>query len=662
MRADSLRPGISHGLYPERRELQAGWLEQMLVKLATAVVHPEAGRRAILQRIVEEVARRGRVLSQAGDGGLREEGQALRRQLHREGLAEALIIRAFALARELADRHIGQRHFDTQLMGGWVMMHGMLAEMETGEGKTLTTVLPACTAALAGIPVHVMTSNDYLVQRDAAAMAPVYHALGLTVGVITEGLAAEARRAAYACDITYGTSKQFAFDYLRDRLVLGRDGNRLRLKLEGLHDTAPNRERLLLRGLCFALVDEADSLLIDEARTPLVIASPGHNSDQPRTYQDALRLAGQLRLESEFQIDGQDHSVRLTERGRTRLAELAAPLGGVWVGERRREEQVCLALSALHLFVRDRHYLVKDGKIQIIDENTGRLMADRSWGQGLHQMIESKEVCPVSSRNETLAQINFQRFFRRYLRLAGATGTAAEVAGELRAVYGLSVARIPTRRPSRRHGLGVHLYRSEADKWMAVLARAREGMAQGRPVLVGTCSVAASELLSARLAAAGVSCQLLNARQNQDEAARIARAGEAGRVTVATNMAGRGTDIPLGPEVAARGGLYVIASEPNEARRIDRQLFGRCARQGDPGSYELVCSLEDALFVRHCPALIRRWLALLVHGQPLTGGWARWLVSRVQCRVERHQRRLRAEMLKQDQRLGELLGFSGRPD
>ncbi len=662
MRVDTLRPGMSQGVYPERREANAGWLERAYVALAAWARRPHASRHAYLQRMAREIENAGVALRALSEARLREEGDLLRQALRREGLEEVFVIRAFALVREWAQRHTGQRHFDVQLMGGWVMLHGMVAEMETGEGKTLTTVLPACTAALAGIPVHVMTSNDYLVQRDAAAMGPVYRALGLTVGVITEALTPEARRAAYACDVTYGTSKQFAFDYLRDRLAMGRQGNRLRMQLDGLQEKASRCGRLLMRGLCFALVDEADSLLIDEARTPLIIAAPGHNAEQQQTYHEALRLAGQLQAGSDYQLDVSDHGVLLTGRGRARLTALTATLGGVWTGPRRSEERVCLALSALHVFIRDQHYLVKDGKIQIIDEHTGRLMADRSWSQGLHQMMESKEGCDLTGQNETLAQLSFQRFFRRYLRVGGASGTAAEVAGELRAVYGLAVVRIPTHRPVRRQCEDVRLFHREADKQAAVLARVRELVAQGRPVLVGTRSVAISERVSAALGAAGVPCQVLNANQDHDEAARIARAGAAGRVTVATNMAGRGTDISLGLEVAARGGLCVIASEPNESRRIDRQLFGRCARQGEPGSYALLVSLEDELFARHCPVLMRRVFALLTRDRPMTGKWVTFLLKAMQWRVERRQRRLRAAMLKQDQQVGERLGFTGRPD
>ncbi len=319
--------------------------------------------------------------------------------------------------------------------------------METGEGKTLTATLPACAAALAGIPVHIVTVNDFLVMRDAAWMKPIYRFLGLTVGTITEGMTPDARRSAYACDITYGTNKQLVFDYLKDRLMLGRDARPMHLQIEGLHAEHARRSRLLLRGLCFVIVDEADSVLVDEARTPLIISNVGDASQEEQIYAEAITVARQLEMALDFSILPRDHDVAITDRGKRRMTELAEPFGGVWMGPRRRLELVKRALCALYLYQRDKQYLVRGGKIQIIDEYTGRVMADRSWERGLHQMIEAKEGCSITGQQETLARISYQRFFRRYLRVAGMTGTAREVAQELWAVYNLPVVTIPTNRP-----------------------------------------------------------------------------------------------------------------------------------------------------------------------------------------------------------------------
>jgi preprotein translocase subunit SecA len=571
------------------------------------------------------------------------------------------VARAFALVREAAERTVGLRHFDVQLIGGWILLGGMVAEMDAGEGKTLVATLPACTAALGGIPVHVITVNDYLATRDAAWMGPIYQALGLTVGVITHGMPHDARRAAYACDVTYATNKEVAFDYLRDRIVLGGRPSRIHLQLEQLYGEGARVHRLLHRGLHYAIVDEADSVLIDEARTPLIISGGTGDSREQKVFQGVLRLADRLEPGRDFVIEERDRAVRLTEAGQAHLEELAAPLGGVWAGRLWREELVRQALVAQRLFVRDKHYLVRDGKVQIIDEFTGRVMADRSWEHGLHQLIEAKESCAPTRPHDPLARISYQRFFRRYLHLAGMTGTAREVSGELWSVYGLAVVRVPPNRPSRRRGLPDRIYPTAAEKWTAVVERIKALHRDGRPVLVGTRSVAASEHLSRLLAAEGLPHQLLNARQDREEATIVAQAGEPGRITVATNMAGRGTDIRLAPAVAELGGLHVVATERHEAHRIDRQLFGRCGRQGDPGSYEAIVSLEDELPAVHSGGLWRRFaLAMARPGHPVPRWTGTRDVRRAQQGAERLHSRMRRDLLKMDEQLESALAFSGR--
>jgi len=660
-----LRPGPELGLYPEREDPQRNKLERALLTVADEVSRRNRPQPARYHKIIRAINGREAALAGLSDVQLRERCRELRFQLRRAGLSvDKWLIDSFALIRETAQRTLQMRHFDVQLMGGWVMLHGKIVEMETGEGKTLTATLPACTAALAGIPVHIITVNDYLVTRDAEWMQPVYQALGLSVGTITEGMDTEARRAAYRCDVTYCTNKQVAFDYLKDRIVLGNERGRLQLKLENLYSDQPRSHRLLLPGLCFGIVDEADSVLIDEARTPLIISAPRDTAGQRELYEQALQLADALQPDIDFKIDAREHRVELTATGKTRLTGLAQHLRGSLGGSRIREELVSRALSARHLFHRDEHYLLSDGKVQIIDSFTGRVMPDRSWEQGLHQLIEVKEGCNLSEQNETLARISYQRFYRRYLHLAGMTGTCREVAPELWSVYRLKVVTVPTNRPLQRKRRPDRLYVTAGSKWKAILETIRELHAQGRPVLVGTRSVASSEHLSRMLEDAGLDHQVLNARKHDLEAGIIKYAGAPAAITVATNMAGRGTDIRLGEGVAELGGLHVISSELHEAGRIDRQLFGRCGRQGDPGSYQVLLSLEDELYTRFCPPVVARlagWRRQAV--AELGPAWLRRTVTRWSQRVaEREDARVRRGLMKLDENLGNILAFSGRPE
>jgi preprotein translocase subunit SecA len=647
--------------YPEQHVDRPGWLDRAAQRVTAPIERSLAVRKALRTPIVEMVDKAGAELKGRGLNELRRAADRLKAALRREGMRDELVAASFALVREVAGQTIGMRHFDVQLRGGWILLNGMIAEMETGEGKTLTATLPACTAALAGFPVHVITVNDYLTARDAELMRPVYSALGLSVGVVTHGGDPVSRRAAYGCDVTYCTNKELTFDYLRDRIALGSNTNRVQLQVEKIAGAETRAAKLVLRGLFFAIVDEADSVLVDEARTPLVIAGQGDSGGVREMYEGGLGLAERLTAGVHYSLDTRERQAHLTEAGRTQLDEWAVALPGVWSGSRRREELVARALSALHLFERDKHYIVHDGKIQIVDEYTGRILADRTWELGLHQMVEAKEGCDLTDQNASLARMTYQRFFRRYLHLAGMTGTASEIAGELWSVYRLPVVRVPTNRPVQRCDLGERVFASEREKWNAIARRVRELNTQGRPILVGTRSVAASELLSAILTTHGVSHRLLNARQDKEEAEVVAQAGQRGRVTVATNMAGRGADIALGKSVVELGGLHVIASELHESRRVDRQLFGRCARQGDPGSFEAIVSAEDELLRTYLgPAA--RWVARhrAIAGRR-TGQWLlRRLLRVAQQRAERSNARLRRELLRMDEQLGDMLAFSGR--
>ncbi len=660
MPREILRPSRSLGSYPERSAEGFVGLDEFSHRTAVRLGHRIKTGRWYRRRFLARVNAAGEELRDLSGRELSQRANTLRQALTSRGLANELVISAFALIRELAGRTLKMRHYDSQVLGGWVILNGMLAEMETGEGKTLTATLPACTAAMAGIPVHVITVNDYLAQRDAELMAPLYKLLGLTVSAVTEENAEpEARRKAYRCNVTYCTDKQLAFDYLRDRVTMGNRRSELRRKMDELR-TGGGESPLLLRGLCFAIVDEADSVLIDEARTPLILSRTVEGQFDEEVYPQALELAARLKPATDFSVNMDERSVDISEAGKSRLAELSEAMPQFWHRVRRREYLVTRALSALHLYLRDQHYLVRDNKVMIVDEHTGRLMPDRSWEMGMHQMVETKENCEVTPGREAMAKITYQRFFRRYLRFGAMSGTATEVAGELWSVYGLRVVKVPSHKPVQRRAEAGRIYLTAQDKWRAIVAKVKHLHRQQRPVLIGTRSVEASEQLSALLTVAGLTHRVLNARNDKEEAEIVACAGEAGRITVATNMAGRGTDISLGEGIREIGGLHVIATECNEARRVDRQLFGRCGRQGDPGSYEVLLSLEDEFVESHAPGVIKQLLRAMIHSDTrlaqLVGAG---LIRIAQLNLERRHARIRRNLIKMDRRLGDVLAFTG---
>ena len=440
--------------YAERSEQQAGWHDRAAEFLFELGVRPIWDRvrdpvralRAILPAVEAHDAR----MRAADDATLAGIARGLRARFRRQGFAPELAGECFALVREAAARTIGKRHYDSQLLAGWALLRGRLVEMQTGEGKTFAATLAASAAALAGYPVHVITVNDYLAARDAEEMGALYRFLGLSVGVVVQGLTRPERRAAYACAVTYCTNKELAFDYLRDRVALARRSSRLHLSLERLRGDVTREEDLVLRGLYFGIVDEADSVFIDEARTPLILSATSRSATAQDDCERALAFARGLAAGADYSIDLAERSVALADAAKSRLTAHAAGLEGVWRSARAREELVTQALSALLLFRRDQQYVVADGKVQIVDESTGRVMPDRSWEQGLHQMIEAKEGCAPTDSRETLARLTYQRLFRRYLRLSGMTGTAQEVAREIASVYRLAVVRVPLHRPSRR--------------------------------------------------------------------------------------------------------------------------------------------------------------------------------------------------------------------
>ena len=511
----------------------------------------------------------------------------LRARLARDGWSGEVLIDALGCVADAGARSLGRSPFDTQLQAATVLLADQFAEMATGEGKTYAAALAAAVAALAGVPVHVMTANDYLVQRDAQQLQAFYAQLGLSVGAVTGPSSADERRAAYACDICYATAREVAFDYLRDGLAAVAPGDELKqraLSLAGTQTSPP-----LLRGLCMAVLDEADSLLIDDAGMPLILAEAHDDAQQRAACFQALALARELQLGRDVQLAvaaaGSPHIVWL-EAGEQRLDALCADLGGAWHNRRHRHNLVASALEALHVLQRDRHYMVRDGSIQLLDAQTGRVGAGRVWSNGLQTLVELKEGCKPSTSTTTRAQISFQGFFTRYLRLCGMSGTLAECRRELASVYRRRVAVIPLRRASRRVLGPERLFLDAVQRRRAVVQRVGELHASGQPVLVGTDSVAESEALSMQLTAAGIAHRVLNARHDDAEAEIVARSGLRGAVTVATQMAGRGTDITLGEGVAELGGLHVLCCQDGVNRRLERQLIGRCARQGDPGSAE----------------------------------------------------------------------------
>lgn len=664
MSATALREGVRLGVYPQRDDEFIEPLDKAGKRLGARVRDDLTQRDYALDKVAGAIRAYAEPLTLLDDEALRMRRDAITYNLAQHGLEDDLVRRAFALVNEYARRSLHMRYYDVQLLGAWAIIKGNCAQMATGEGKTFTASLAAATAALAGIPVHVITTNEYLAQRDAQEMQPLYTALGLRVTTVLETMQAAEKRAAYQHDIVYCTNKQVAFDYLRDRMLTREANGRVSLKFSAAHQD----KQLVLRGLCFGIVDEADSVLIDEARTPLIISREHKDESQHEIFKDALSLARRMKADQHFIMRTAEHRLYLTDSGKAWLAEETTGLQGIWAGKRHSEFLVHQALCALHLFIRDRHYLVRGGeeggqqdkKIEIIDANTGRTMADRSWQKGLQQMVECKEGCAMTGQRETLASISYQRFFSRYLYLGGMSGTLGPCKSELRSVYGLRVIDVPTHRPSQRNEKGITLHLRNTDKWLAVAKQVQRIQKRGRPVLVGTASLRDSELLSTFLKRLNIEATVLNARQDANEADIVAQAGQYAQITVATNMAGRGTDIKLGAGVAEVGGLHVISTSCHEERRVDQQLMGRCARQGDPGSTETHLSLEDPLLVNFYPPRVLALLKRLMAGPTALPQWLlRALVRTAQHASSRRHRLERLDVMALQEKLGQLLAYSG---
>lgn len=661
---DGLQRSLS-AAYWERRDKDPSWPDQVADLLYDKIWRPVAERfrppAKTLRQILPLAARHEPEYRTATDDQLRAVAKALRPEFRRHGLKPSLVGQSLALIREVAFRTLDKRPHDVQMMGAWALLQGHLTEMATGEGKTLTAALAVASAALTGMPVHVVTVNDYLAERDAQIMIPIYQFLGLTTGTVTNGIAPDERRAAYRCDITYCTNKELAFDYLKDRVALAKSGGPLQMTLDSLNVHAEGEtSQLLLRGLYFAIVDEADSIFVDEAVTPLILSASVNGGQESEMYQTAIEFARTLQAGIDYVRHERERRIELTKIGKDLLEEFAQGRSGVWTSRRAGIEIVHQALNALYMFERDQQYVVVDGKVAIVDESTGRVMADRSWENGLHQLIETKEGCAISDRRVTLARISYQRLFRRYMMLAGMTGTGQEVAAEIWSVYRLRTVAIPQHRQSLRKQFPAHMYPDIHAKWRAVAERVRTlALGESRAVLIGTRSVEASEQLSEVLRAANIEHVLLNAKQDQTEAEAVAQAGKPGRVTVATNLAGRGTDIHIDPRVVTKGGLHVILTECHSSARVDRQLIGRGARQGDPGSYEMIVSLEDDILRIYAAPLIRVVRRWVTKGSTQS----KWLLPILQfiaqTRAQHQDSQGRRVMLKMDKQLDKTLAFSG---
>lgn len=613
-----------------------------------------------LRREAEAIDARAEDWKFLSDEALRRHLLEMRVRFRRQGKdIDSAVPEALAAIREAAERTMRMRPFVVQLMGALALHRGYLAEMATGEGKTLTAALAAVMAGWSGRPCHIVTVNDYLAQRDADWLRPLYEFCGVSVGSVTSILAAEDRVQGYAQDVTYTTSKEVTADFLRDRLRLGERHQATRRLLHRHLSPHEAPEGVVMRGLHTAIIDEADSVLIDEAVTPLIISSARDDASLQELYQAVWRIANQLHADEHYTVDLRYKEVVLQPAGRRRIGELVDELPARWRGAARPVELVEQSLTAREFFRKGKQYVVDEGMVVIVDEFTGRLMPMRKWRHGLHQAIEAKEGLPISASDQTLARISFQRFFRLYRKLGGMTGTAREAADELWRTYRLAVVPIPTNRPVRRTELPDRIFPDTESKLRALVEEVATCHAQGRPVLVGTRNVATSEEIATRLQARGLPLNLLNALNDRQEAEIVAAAGMPGAITIATNMAGRGTDIVLAAGVAERGGLLVIASERHESHRIDRQLFGRAARQGDPGRAMAFVCAEDELVRRFAPRPLTRLFAWTLRnrlpGAALVG---RWVSLYVQAAAQTQAAASRKAVLKMDVWLDEATSFT----
>jgi len=582
-----------------------------------------------MRTIVDEINGLEPSFSSLSDSSLAAKTQEFKKRLADGETLDDILPEAFAVVREASKRVLGMRHFDVQLIGGITLHRGNIAEMRTGEGKTLVATLPVYLNALTGKGVHVVTVNDYLAKRDSEWMGKLYRALGLSVGLIVANLDYNQRKLAYASDITYGTNNEFGFDYLRDNMVI-------------------HAEQMVQRPLNYAIVDEVDSILIDEARTPLIISGPGERSTD--SYYTLAKVVPQLVAGEDYTIDEKQKTIAPTESGIAKVEKMLKIENLYDSANLELNHLLNASLRAYAMMHRDKDYVVKDGQVVIVDEFTGRLMFGRRYSDGLHQAIEAKEGLKVERESQTLASITFQNYFRMYDKLAGMTGTAKTEEQEFNNIYGLEVYEIPPNRPLLRKDLPDLIFKTKKAKYKAVVKDVVERHKKGQPVLVGTTSITQSEQLSDMLLKSGVPHNVLNAKHHEKEAEIVANAGQRGMVTIATNMAGRGTDISLGEGVAELGGLHILGTERHESRRIDNQLRGRSGRQGDPGSSQFFLSLEDDLMRIFGADNISGMMDKLgmEEDEPIEHSLITKSIERAQKKVENHNFNIRKYILEYD--------------
>lgn len=661
--------GLSAALYVSKQPMlralrnEAVWPERngfdvVVRRMAELIRRIQRRLRGHSDALVERILHRSDALHSLSDAELDASIAAIRRKLRAAGITDDTLIDSFAFVRERSRRTLGMAHHHTQIRASIALLQGAIAEMATGEGKTLAATLACATAALAGIPVHVVTVNDYLAERDAEEMRPLYEALGLTLGVVVHEKDLEERRNAYQSDICYCSNKELTFDFLKDRILLdGRESLR-NMEVDTLTKGVEWTAGLLLRGLHFAIVDEADSVFIDESRTPLIIS--GNESFGVREEQllrTAMEVAGDLVEGEDFTISDK-RGIQLSLDGKGRLEAWSEDHAGLWKSALYREPLVTQALAAIHRYSLDQDYIIdEEGCVQIVDPYTGRVMPGRSWGQGLQQMIEIKEGLELTKPRETQAEISYQNFFRKYANLSGMTGTGTEVATELYDVYGLRSEKIPLLKASKRKLECREVLLTVEEKWQRVAELAEALAARGQAVLIGTASVASSEAVSEVLRQRGTAHRVLNARQDSEEAEIVSEAGRSGSVMVATSMAGRGTDIKLDDDTRVAGGLHVIITELQDSARVDRQLAGRSARQGDPGSVSEILSLQDPMVIRMLTPAMEK---LLRFAPSLSDALRFRIVRRCQIRMEKLHYRQRMDLIKQDSQRQRVLAFARR--
>ncbi len=624
-----------------------------------------ARRRAVGQELLQHAEltqTRIEALRSHSDHELRQGLDQLRPQLTRNQVPIDALIEGLAITSIGCERTLGFTPYREQLAGALSLFQGILAEMATGEGKTLTIALAAVLMGSTRLPCHIITANEYLADRDAEESQPLYSFFGLKASAVGTQTAQPLRQLGYAADITYTTPKSIVADFLRDRLRIGLPAQKSRRLLRRVGGVPLPQDGIVTRGLHFAIIDEADSVLIDEAVTPLIISSKSDTGELEQAVSVARDFCRRMEEDKDFTIKHKHREIHIPPHTVNRFATESNRLPAAWQGHDRIEELLKTAVMAEHFYLRDIHYIIDAGKIELVDEFTGRILPDRTWQEGLHQAVEAKEGIEITAPNETQASMSFQRYFRCYPKLSGLSGTAYESRSELWAIYHLPVVQIPTHRPVQRQLEPTLTSSVSTEKWDAVLAEIKEKQASGRPILVGTRAIGDSESLSEQLTSQGIRHQVLNAVRHKEEAQIIAQAGQQGALTIATNMAGRGTDIKLGPGVVEMGGLHVIATEFHESGRIDRQLVGRAGRQGDPGTARFIVSLEDATIKRFLPTSVRKSLKSLIQGSgPEQGSW---LLSKAylysQSSAEKMAAKSRKLVLKSDTQLDEQLSFSGK--